>query len=229
MSSPFYISPEQHYQEKAEYARKGISRGRPMVALEYEGGVVMLAENRSSGLRKIAEIYDRIAFGGVGKLDEYENLRKAGIRYADMQGYSYSREDVSGKSLANEYSTVLGSIFTREMKSLEVEILVSEIGDDSVSFYRILYDGSLTDHDHFVSIGGDPDELMGVLKNGWKATLSLDEAVVLGRKALSSAGDGTEEADLDEQVLEIAILERSREGRKFRRLAEPEIKELVDR
>ncbi len=229
MSSPFYISPEQHYQEKAEYARKGISRGRPMVALEYEGGVVMLAENRSSGLRKIAEIYDRIAFGGVGKLDEYENLRKAGIRYADMQGYSYSREDVSGKSLANEYSTVLGSIFTREMKSLEVEILVSEIGDDSVSFYRILYDGSLTDHDHFVSIGGDPDELMGVLKNGWKATLSLDEAVVLGRKALSSAGDGTEEADLDEQVLEIAILERSREGRKFRRLAEPEIKELVGR
>ncbi len=229
MSSPFYISPEQHYQEKAEYARKGISRGRPMVALEYEGGVVMLAENRSSGLRKIAEIYDRIAFGGVGKLDEYENLRKAGIRYADMQGYSYSREDVSGKSLANEYSTVLGSIFTREMKSLEVEILVSEIGDDSVSFYRILYDGSLTDHDHFVSIGGDPDELMGVLKNGWKATLSLDEAVVLGRKALSSAGDGTEEADLDEQVLEIAILERSREGRKFRRLAEPEIKEFVGR
>ena len=229
MSSPFYISPEQHYQEKAEYARKGISRGRPMVALEYEGGIVMLAENRSSGLRKIAEIYDRIAFGGVGKLDEYENLRKAGIRYADMQGYSYSREDVSGKSLANEYSTVLGSIFTREMKSLEVEILVSEIGEDSVSFYRILYDGSLTDHDHFVSIGGDPDELMGVLKNGWKANLSLDEAVVLGRKALASAGDGTEVADLDEQVLEIAILERSREGRKFRRLAEPEIKELVGR
>jgi proteasome alpha subunit len=227
MSAPFYISPEQHYQEKAEYARKGISRGRPMVALEYEGGIVMLAENRSSGLRKIAEIYDRIAFGGVGKLDEYENLRKAGIRYADMQGYSYSREDVSGKSLANEYSTVLGSIFTREMKSLEVEILVSEILDDSASFYRILYDGSLTDHDHFVSIGGESDELMGVLKKGWKPTLSLDEAVVLGRKALSSAADGTEIEDLDEQVLEIGILERSREGRKFRRLGEPEIKELV--
>ena len=227
MSAPFYISPEQHYQEKAEYARKGISRGRPMVALEYEGGIVMLAENRSSGLRKIAEIYDRIAFGGVGKLDEYENLRKAGIRYADMQGYSYSREDVSGKSLANEYSTVLGSIFTREMKSLEVEILVSEIGDDSASFYRIMYDGSLTDYDHFVSIGGESDDLMGVLKKGWKPALSLDEAVVLGRKALSSATDGTEIEDLDEQVLEIAILERSREGRKFRRLGEPEIVELV--
>ncbi len=229
MSSPFYISPEQHYQDKAEYARKGIGRGRPMVALEYEGGVVMLAENRSSGLRKIAEIYDRIAFGGVGKLDEYENLRKAGIRYADLQGYSYSREDVSGKSLANEYSTVLGSVFTREMKSLEVEILVAEIGEDSVSFYRIMYDGSLTDHDHFVSIGGDPDELMGVLKSGWKANLSLDEAVELGRKALSSATDGTELEDLDERALEIGILERAREGRKFRRLGEPEIKELVGR
>ncbi len=229
MTSPFYVSPEQHYQEKAEYARKGIGRGRPMVALEYDGGIVMLAENRSSGLRKIAEIYDRIAFGGVGKLDEYENLRKAGIRYADMQGYSYSREDVSGKSLANEYSTVLGSIFTREMKSLEVEILVAEIGDDCTSFYRILYDGSLTDHDHFVSIGGDADELTEVLKGGWKATLSLDESVVLGRKALCSAGDGTEIDDLDERALEIAILERSREGRKFRRLGAPEIKELVGR
>ncbi len=229
MTSPFYVSPEQHYQEKAEYARKGIGRGRPMVALEYDGGIVMLAENRSSGLRKISEIYDRIAFGGVGKLDEYENLRKAGIRYADMQGYSYSREDVSGKSLANEYSTVLGSIFTREMKSLEVEILVAEISDDSASFYRILYDGSLTDHDHFVSIGGDADELTGVLKGGWKAKLSLDESVVLGRKALASAGDGTEIDDLDERALEIAILERSREGRKFRRLGAPEIKELVGR
>ncbi len=131
MSSPFYVSPEQHYQEKAEYARKGIARGRPMVALEYDGGVVMLAENRSTHLRKIAEIYDRIAFGGVGKLDEYENLRKAGIRYSDLQGYSYSREDVSGKSRANEYSTVLGSIFTREMKSLEVEILVVDVAGQS--------------------------------------------------------------------------------------------------
>ena len=229
MSSPFYISPEQHYQDKAEYARKGIGRGRPMVALEYDGGIAMLAENRSSGLRKIAEIYDRIAFGGVGKLDEYENLRKAGIRYADMQGYSYSREDVSGKSLANEYSTVLGSIFTREMKALEVEILVAEIREDSASFYRIVYDGSMTDHDNYVSIGGDPDELMGVLKDGWKANLSLGEAVVLGRKALSSAADGTELEDLDERALEIGILERSREGRKFRRLGDPEIKELVAR
>ena len=229
MSSPFYISPEQHYQDKAEYARKGIARGRPMVALEYDGGVVMLAENRSTHLRKIAEIYDRIAFGGVGKLDEYENLRKSGVRYADLQGYSYSREDVSGKSLANEYSTVLGSIFTREMKSLEVEILVVDVGDESASFYRITFDGSLTDHDHFVSIGGDPDSLMGMLKGDWKANLTLEEAIGLGRKALSSAADGTEIGDLNEGALEIGILERSREGRKFRRLSEPEIAELLGR
>ena len=229
MSAPFYISPEQHYQDKAEYARKGIARGRPMVALEYGGGVVMLAENRSTHLRKIGEIYDRIAFGGVGKLDEYENLRKAGVRYADLQGYSYSREDVSGKSLANEYSTVLGSVFTREMKSLEVEVLVVDVGDESASFYRIIFDGSLTDHDDFVSIGGDPDSLMGVLKEGWKANLTLREAIELGRKALASAGDGTELGDLDEGALEIAILERSREGRKFKRLSEPEIAELLSR
>ena len=229
MTAPFYISPEQHYQEKAEYARKGIARGRPMVALEYDCGVVMLAENRSTHLRKIAEIYDRIAFGGVGKLDEYENLRKAGIRYADLQGYSYSREDVSGKSLANEYSTVLGSIFTREMKSLEVEIMVVDVGDESASFYRVTYDGSLTDHDDFVSIGGDPEALMGVLKGGWKANLSLHEAVALGRKALAGAGDGTEIGDLDENALEIAILDRSREGRKFKRPGKPEIKEILGR
>ena len=129
MSAPFYVSPEQWYQDKAEYARKGIARGKPIVSLEYDHGIVIMAENRSATLRKISEIYDRIAFGGVGKLDEYENLRKAGVRYADMRGYSFSREDVAGKSLANEYSTVLGSVFTREMKSLEVEILVAEIHD----------------------------------------------------------------------------------------------------
>lgn len=229
MSTPFYISPEQHYQEKAEYARKGIAKGRPMVALQYDSGIVMLAENRSAGLRKIAEIYDRIAFGGVGKLDEYENLRKQGIRYADMQGYSYSRDDVSGKSLANEYSNLLGAIFTREMKSLEVEILVSELRDAGASFYRITFDGSLTDYDHFVSIGGDPETLMGVLRGGWKANLSLEEAVALGRKALAGAGDGTQIADLDEGALEIAILDREREGRKFKRLGKPEIKELLGR
>lgn len=225
MTAPFYVSPEQWYQDKAEYARKGIARGKPIVALEYADGIVTMGENRSASLRKISEIYDRIAFAGVGKFDEYENLRKAGIRYADLRGYSYCRDDVSAKSLANEYSTVLASVFTREMKPLEVEILVVAVDDAESLLYQILYDGSVTDHEHFVSIGSDPDELRGVLRDGWKEGLSLAEAGRLGCKALSGAGDGTN--DLDEQSLEIATLDRRRQGRKFRRLDAAEIKEVL--
>jgi proteasome alpha subunit len=227
MSAPFYVSPEQWYQDKAEYARKGIARGKPIVALEYDGGVVMMAENRSASLRKLSEIYDGIAFGGVGKLDEYENLRKAGVRYADMRGYSFSREDVAGKSLANEYSTVLGSIFTREMKALEVEILVVEIRGSESAFYQVRYDGSMTDATHFACIGGDGDKLADVIRAAWKPGLPLGEAVRLGRKALAGAGNGSALEDLDERSLEIALLERDRPGRKFRRLRTEEARELL--
>lgn len=227
MSTPFYVSPEQWYQDKAEYARKGIARGRPIVALEYEGGVVMMAENRSATLRKIAEIYDRIAFGGVGKLDEYENLRKAGVRYADMRGYSFSREDVAGKSLANEYSTVLGSIFTREMKPLEVEILVVEIKDDGSAFYQVRYDGSMTDTTHYASIGGDSDKLVDVIRGGWKPGISLKDAAKLARRALAGSGNGSALDDLDEKTLEIAVLDRGRKGRTFRRVTGEEARALL--
>jgi proteasome alpha subunit len=227
MSTPFYVSPEQWYQDKAEYARKGIARGKPIVALEYDSGVVMMAENRSASLRKIAEIYDRIAFGGVGKLDEYENLRKAGVRYADMRGYSFSREDVAGKSLANEYSTVLGSIFTREMKSLEVEILVVEIRESDSAFYQIRYDGSMTDSTHFACIGGEGDKLADVIRTAWRPGLPLRDAVRLGRKALAGGGNGSALEDLDERSLEIALLDRTRPGRKFRRLRAEEARELL--
>ncbi len=226
MSAPFYVSPEQWYQDKAEYARKGIARGKPIVALEYATGVVMMAENRSASLRKIAEIYDRIAFGGVGKLDEYENLRKAGVRYADMRGYSFSREDVAGKSLANEYSTVLGSIFTREMKALEVEILVVEIRAAGSAFYQIRYDGSMTDSTHFATIGGDGEKLVDLIRTAWRPDLALRDAVRLGRKALSGA-NGSALEDLDERSLEIALLDRARTGRKFRRLRAEEARELL--
>ena len=226
MSTPFYVSPEQWYQAKAEYARKGIARGKPIVALEYDTGVVIMAENRSATLRKIAEIYDRIAFGGVGKLDEYENLRKAGVRYADMRGYSFSREDVAGKSLANEYSTVLGSVFTREMKSLEVEILVVEILDDRCAFYQIRYDGSMTDATHYASIGGDGDKLLDVIRGGWSAGMSLRDAARLGRRALAGAGNGASIDDLDERNLEIAILDRTRRGRTFKRITGEEARGL---
>ncbi|HKC50716.1 MAG TPA: proteasome subunit alpha [Myxococcota bacterium] len=227
MSAPFYVSPEQWYQDKAEYARKGIARGKPIVALEYDTGIVIMAENRSATLRKIAEIYDRIAFGGVGKLDEYENLRKAGVRYADMRGYSFSREDVAGKSLANEYSTVLGSVFTREMKSLEVEILVVEIHDRGSAFYQIRYDGSMTDSTHYASIGGDGDKLLDVIRGGWSAGMPLRDAARLGRRALAGSGNGAAIDDLDERNLEIAILDRMRRGRTFKRIGAEESRSLL--
>jgi proteasome alpha subunit len=227
MSTPFYVSPEQWYQDKAEYARKGIARGRPIVAMEYDNGIVMMAENRSATLRKISEIYDRIAFGGVGKLDEYETLRKSGVRYADMRGYSFSREDVAGKSLANEYSNVLGGVFTREMKPLEVEILVVEIKETgSSAFYQIRYDGSMTDMTHFATIGGDGDKLGDVIKGGWKAGMPLKDAAKLARRALAGSGNGGSIDDLDERTLEIAILDRSRKGRTFKRMVAEEAKGL---
>ena len=225
MTAPFYVSPEQWYQDKAEYARKGIARGKPIVALEYHDGMVMMGENRSSSLRKISEIYDRIAFAGVGKFDEYENLRKAGIRYADLRGFSYCRDDVSAKSLANEYSTVLASVFTREMKPLEVEILVVSVDEVENSLYQILYDGSVTDHERFVSIGGEPDDLRKIMREGWKGKMSLSDAARLGAKALRGRGDSGN--DLDDQSLEIATLDRRREGRKFLRLEPAEIRELL--
>ena len=227
MSTPFYVSPEQWYQDKAEYARKGISRGRPIVAMEYDTGIVLMAENRSATLRKISEIYDRIGFGGVGKLDEYENLRKAGVRYADMRGYSFSREDVAGKSLANEYSNVLGGVFTREMKPLEVEILVAEIKDEGSAFYQVRYDGSMTDTTHYASIGGDSDKLVDVIRGGWKAGIPLKDAAKLARRALAGSGNGASIDDLDEKSLEIAILDRTRVGRTFRRVVGEEAQALL--
>ena len=225
MSAPFYISPEQWYTEKAEYARKGIARGKPITALDYEGGVVMMAENRQ-GLKKIAEIYDRIGFAAVGKFDEYENLRKAGIRYADMRGFSFSREDVAAGNLANEYSTVLGNIFTREMKPYEVEILVSEVSNDGDNeYFRITFDGFISDQKNYAAIGGEAEQLNEALSKGWREGLALSEAIRLGRDVLGRANGGT--SVLDEASLEIAVLSREREGRKFQRLSRDEVRELI--
>jgi proteasome alpha subunit len=227
MTAPFYVSPEQWFQDKAEYARKGIARGRPIVAVEYSDGIVLMAENRSGTLRKISEIFDRIAFGGVGKLDEYESLRKAGVRYADLRGFSYCREDVAARNLANEFSTLLGSIFTREMKAFEVEILLAEVGEErgEGSLYRIMYDGSIQDHRQFAAIGGNSDELLEFVRKGWREEMSLEQGVRLGRDALSQVGNGS--SDLDESSLEVAVLERERTGRKFRRLVREEVQKLV--
>jgi proteasome alpha subunit len=227
MSSPFYISPEQWYQEKAELARKGISRGRPIVALDYADGIVLVAENRSTSLKKIAEIYDRIGFAAVGKFDEYDNLRKAGVRYADLRGYSYSRKDVVAANLANEFSTVLGGIFTREMKPFEVELMVCEVGGgngEPNSYFNILFNGFISDSPNFATIGGDSERLQATLRSGWREAMTLPEALQLARRALESGAEG---AGLGEESLEVAVLDRRREGRKFRRCRRSEILELL--
>jgi proteasome alpha subunit len=222
MSMPFYVSPEQVMQDKAEYARKGIARGKPSVTLEFAGGVVLMAENTSS-LSKIGEIYDRIAFAGVGKFSEFDQLRKVGVRYADTKGYAYSRDDVRGKALANAYSQAIGDIFTRELKPLEVEVIVAEVGDPTLAgheksqIYRVKFDGSISDHEGYCVIGGAAEDLNNMLRSEYGPGLSLGDALQLGRRALQRAADGQPEVTPDN--LEVCVLDRDRIGRKFHRLS----------
>jgi proteasome alpha subunit len=218
MAMPFYVSPDQMMQDKAEYARKGIAKGRSIVAMEYVHGVLLTAENPSASLSKISEIYDRIAFAGVGKYSEFENLRKAGIRYADVKGYAYSRQDVTTKSLANAYSETIGTIFTRDPKPLEVEILVVEVGesDDQNEMYHISFDGSISDHRQFVVIGGQADRTRAYLQEHYTTNLSLEAALALSRQGLRT---GYEQPPVEESTLEVGVLDRTRSGRKFYRLS----------
>jgi proteasome alpha subunit len=221
MAMPYYVSPEQMMQDKAEYAKKGISRGRSIVAMEYDNGILLLADNPSS-LNKISEIYDKIAFAGAGKYSEFENLRKAGIRHADMKGYLYSREDVTAKSLANAYSQSLGTIFSQELKPLEVEILVVEVGatTEENEIYRISFDGSIYDETGFTAVGGKAEALSLSLKNLYEL-VSLKDALKLSVQAMEEGN--TQKVDLG--GLEVAILDRTRSGRKFRRLLPKELAE----
>jgi proteasome alpha subunit len=222
MSMPFYVSPEQVMQDKAEYARKGIARGKSSVTLEFEGGVILMAENPST-LSKIGEIYDRVAFAGVGKFSEFDQLRKIGIRYADTKGYAYSRDDVRGKALANAYSQAIGDVFTRELKPLEVEVIVAEVGDPSLAghennaIYRVQFDGSISDHEGYCVIGGAAEDLNNMLRSEYRPGLSLGDALQLGRRALQRATDGQPEVTPDN--LEVCVLDRDRVGRKFHRLS----------
>ena len=217
MPMPFYVSPEQMMQDKAEYARKGIAKGKSTVAMEFAGGVVLVAENPSASLNKISEIYDRIAFAGAGKYSEFDNLRRAGIRYADIKGYAYGREDVTAKGLANAYSQTIGNIFSELLKPLEVEILVAEVGDPGqpAELYRIAFDGSLMDERGFAAIGGQAEEIRLYLKDKFEEGLSLEAALRLATRALEAAANQKVRA----QHLEVALLERGRNGRKFRRLS----------
>jgi proteasome alpha subunit len=222
MSMPFYVSPEQVMQDKAEYARKGVARGKSSVTLEFEGGVVLMAENPST-LSKIGEIYDRIAFAGVGKFSEFDQLRKLGIRYADTKGYAYSRDDVRGKALANAYSQAIGDVFTRELKPLEVEVIVAEVGDPTLAgheknaIYRVQFDGSISDHEGYCVIGGAAEDLNNMLRSEYGPGLSLGDALQLGRRALQRASDG--QPEVTPENLEVCVLDRERVGRRFRRLS----------
>ncbi len=227
MPMPYYVSPEQMMQDKAEYARKGIAKGKSLVAVEYAEGILIAAENPSSSLSKISEIYDSLAFAGVGKYSEFENLRKSGIRYADIKGYTYSRADVTGKSLANAYSQVIGNTFTREIKPLEVEILVVEVGDtpDKNSLFHILFDGSISDRHQYAAIGGHAEVVTKFLQEQYSQNCSLNGALRLCRAALEKT---TEPGSISPDFLEIAILDRQVEGRRFRRLPAAEIKERLE-
>ncbi len=226
MALPFYVSPEQMMQDKAEYARKGIAKGKSIIGLECTGGVLIVAENPSAALNKISELYDRIAFAGAGKYSEFERLRKEGIRYADLKGYAYGREDVTAKSLANAYSQVIGNIFSMEIKPLEVEILVLEVGEGEAAneLYRIAFDGSIADEKGYTSIGGQAEELKLFLKDKFREDLDLAGALQLASRALEAAASQKVKA----ANLEVAVLERARPGRRFRRIPAAELRPIVE-
>ena len=224
MSMPFYVAPEQVMKDRADYARKGIARGRSALALTYADGILLCAENPSSTLRKLSEIYDRIAFAGVGKYNEYDQLRIAGVRHADLKGYSYSREDVDARSLANVYAQYLGQIFTHEMKPLVVEILVAEIGDEPGhdQMFHIRYDGTMMDESRFVVVGGDSDAISERLEAVWQDNASL--SVALGAAVNALAGP---ERTLQPGDLEVATLARGQARRAFQRLDDAAIGALL--
>ncbi len=229
MSMPFgYVSPAQAMRDKAEYARQGIARGRSCVTLQYEGGILLMAPNPSSALHKISEIYDRIAFAAVGRYNEYENLRKAGITYADITGYQFDRHDVTARGIANYYAQNLGTIFTENLKPFEVEIVVAEVGTspETDQIYRITFDGSVTDEPGFVAFGGQADQVSAALKERYSAGMSLTEAFGAALAALTATGNG-ERTELAATQLEVAVLDRTRDHRTFRRIRAARLEELI--
>jgi proteasome alpha subunit len=227
---PFYVSPEQQMKDKADYARKGIARGRNSVVLQYDEGILFVAPNPSSALHKVSEIYDRIAFAAVGRYNEYENLRVAGVRFADTRGYQYAREDVTARGLANWYAQVLASIFTESNKPYEVEIVVAEVGETPAGdqMYRITFDGSVADEHGFVAMGGQADQVAGVLRDRYTPGLSMDGALGAAIAALSSQGNG-EQSEINASQLEVAALVRGRAHRTFRRITGARLEELLAR
>jgi proteasome alpha subunit len=226
MSFMPYVAVDQQMKDRSDYAHKGIARGRSVIGLEYANGLLFIAENPSATLHKISEIYDQIAFAGVGKYSEFEDLRIAGIRLADLRGYSYGREDVKARDLANAYSQALSTIFTQQMKPYEVEILVGEVDGEieGTSIYHVLFDGSVTDEHGSVAIGGHADELTELLGQRYREGLDLAEAVKSAVQVLGAPESRTIDAD----QIEAGVLDRTRaQRRKFRRLADDELAQML--
>ena len=224
MTAPFYVAPEQMMKDRADYARKGISRGRALVACTYDDGILLCAENPSRMLRKISEIYDRIGFAGVGKYNEFDQLRIAGVRHADLKGFSFSREDVDARSLANQYAQMLGQVFTHEMKPMEVEILVAEVGHDSSGdhLFHILYDGTLIDETGWCVLGGEAEAIGARMAEARVEGGTIVEALRSAVTALAGP-----ERELGAEDLEVAVLDRLPSGRTFRRIDDAETAALL--
>jgi proteasome alpha subunit len=224
MSMPFYVAPEQFMKDKADYARKGIARGRALVATVFDEGVLICAENTSKTLHKVSEIYDRVAFAGVGKYNEFDQLRRAGVQHADIKGYQFSREDVDARSLANLYAQYLGNTFTHEMKPFEVEILVAEVGATPAEdqLFHILYDGTVVDEDRFSVLGGEADAITTRMDEGFSDGWGLAPAL----QGCTSALAGPDRV-LSAAELEVAVLDRHNGRRAFRRIADTEVSTLL--
>jgi len=225
MTMPFYVAPEQLMKDRADFARKGIARGRALAALSIEDGILICAENRSNSLRKVSEIYDRIAFAGVGRYNEFDQLRIAGVRHADLKGYTYSREDVDARSLANQYAQVLGQTFTHEMKPMEVEILVAEVASEAGGdqMFHVLYDGTVNDESGYTVLGGEADSIAEQLGQTYDGEWEVGDAV----KASSAALSG-QERTLEADDLEVALLVRETGRRAFQRIEGDELAELLN-
>lgn len=234
MTLPYYASAEQIMRDRSELARKGIARGRSVIVLTFADGVLFVAENPSTALHKVSELYDRLGFAAVGKYNEFENLRRAGIVHADMRGYSYDRRDVTGRSLANGYAQTLGTIFTEQPKPYEVEICVAEVGPQGgppqAQLYRITYDGSIVDEQQFVVMGGTTEPIVTALRESYRPGMDLAEAVAVAVTALRDGGSHNGDADrrsLDVASLEVAVLDQSRPRRTFRRIAGAALEPLL--
>jgi proteasome alpha subunit len=226
----FYASPEQVQRDRSEYARKGIARGRSAVVLTYEGGILLVAENITT-LRKISEIYDRIGFAAVGRYNEFESLRRAGVRFADVNGYSFDRRDVTGRGLANAFTQTLGAIFSETQKPYEVEICIAQVGSspETDELYRITYDGSVMDEPGFMAMGGQAEAISGVLRERHDTAADLPTALALAAEALGSVGgENGQPRTLESKQLEVAVLDRRRKGRTFRRIAGPALLALLE-